>query len=538
MRRLAALLFLALATARGADPDEATLARSGIEPTRDSIAEYLRSIQPTETQRRHIDQLVEQLASPRTSVRDFAVQELLEYGVAASDALRRATEHDEPGVRYKALRLLEVADRDRTAETLYSVFRVTRAREIVGLAPEIVAAMPIAVDEHVRREARAALLVTARPEDLALLLRTAAEGEPHARMACFAAIRRLGGDSARRVLREATRSESTRIRFAAAFELANMGDSDALPVLVGLLEAEDEWIRFRADAVLRAIAGQSVGFSAGAPVAKRAAATRLWRDWVKAEGKRAKWVVPLKWFTSSRGRTLVATYTNNKVHEIDDQGNLMWTVSDIRTPWAVRGLADGHRLLSSYTDNVVYEYDAAGKRIWQSDRLPANITGLDRLANGNVIVAISSGEHQLLEIARNKSIAARVPLKARPVAVRALPNGNLLVTFHDQGSVAEVDRKGREVWRVDNLKRPYSADRLPSGNVLVACYVGRRIVEFDRDGAVVWERRGIHGLYAADALGDGSIVFADKSAVHRVRRGGEKIWSKPFAGNYLYIDRY
>jgi len=538
MGRLAIFVLLGAGVALAENPDERTLARHEIQPTYESIGKYLRSLYPDEAELARIERLVEQLGAPRAAVREFAVEELLRAGSAAAGALKRATEHDEPGVRLRAMRLLEAANENRRAEVLYCVFRTIRGREIFGLIPEIINVMPLAVDVHVRREAREALLTTARTDDLALLLRTAAEGVPTARMACFAAIRTLGGDEARRVLREAARTGSTRIRFAAAFELANLGDRAALPVLVELLGASQEWIRYRANAVLEAIAGKSFGFHSGAAEKKRAAAILGWRAWLAGEGRTAKWTTPLKWLTTARGRTLVATYTNHKVHELNDSGEVVWTVTDVRTPWAVRGLADGHRLISSYSDNVVYEYDEAGKRIWQSGRLRGNITGLDRLPNGNVIVAIGTGKSELIEITRNGAVGPTIPLKGRPVSVRALPNGNLLVALSDAGAVVEVDPKGREVWRLDGLSKPYNADRLANGNVLIACYVGKRIAEYDRDKALVWERGGIRGLYCAEGLSDGSILFADKTAVHRQWRGGESIWSKPFAGNYLYIDRY
>jgi len=538
MRKVGILLLLCAGAATGITPDERTLARQGIEPTSKSLRRYLRALKPDEATTERIERLIRRLGSGDPAARDHAMRELMRLGSAPAAALERAVHAEEPEVRRWAIVLLESAEGRRTAEVLYSVFRVIRAREILGMTAEILNVIPLADDTHVRRAAIAALIATARAEDLPMLLESATRGEPETRMACFSAIRKLSGDKAKPVLREALRSSAARVRFAAAFELANLGDRTALPVLVELLDAEDEWIRYRAANTLRSIAGRTLGYSAGRTRDKRAPATRKWRDWLAGEGARIQWQTPLKWFAIERERTLVAVYSGGKVIELDDDGKEVWSVKGLRNPWAVRGLPDGHRLISLYSDKVVYEYDERGERIWESNRLPGNISGVDRLPNGNILVALGTTNGQLMEISREKKIVWKLTLKGRPVSARVLRNGNILVALHDGGAVVEVDREGRVQWRVKNLKQPYSAERLPNGNVLVASYGGQRIAEFDRDGALVWEKRSLPGLYTAKRLPDGSTLYADKASVVRCNANGDITWRKPIPGNYLYIDRY
>lgn len=537
MLRVGLVILWCAAATFAVTPDERTLARQGIEPNHESIARYLQSLFPDDAKRDRIERLVALLGSRDPAARDHAVRELMRLGPTPLAALERAAKSEKPEVRRQARMLLESADRHRTAETLFSVFRVIRARKISGLVPELLRVIPIATDSHVRHEARGALVASARTEDLDLLVRTAADGDPLARMACFAAIREVGGDQAPPILRKALTASSEAVRLAAAFELANLGDRKALAVLVELLGSPNEWIRYRAVATLRAIARKSLGYAAGAPRGKRTPKVQAWRDWLAKDGKTVRWETPLRWFAVERGRTLVATYTAGKVVEFDDDGKVVWSVTGIRNPWAVRGLPNGHRLLSSYSDNVVYEYDAAGKRIWTSERLPGNVCGIDRLANGNIVVAISSA-NQILEIARDKKIVSKIAVDGNPVSVRALSGGNLLVALHGAGKVVEIDREGRVKWRAQGFRQPYSAKRLPSGNVLVASYGGQRIVECDRSGTVVWERRKIAGIYTAERLPDGSLIFADKAAVYRYRADGEMQWRRPLPGSYLYLDRY
>jgi len=522
----------------GITPDERTLARHGLEPTPDSLRRYLRALKPDEATSARIERLIVRLGSGDPAARDHAMRELMRLGSAPIAALERAVDAEQPEVRRWAILLLESAERRRTGEVLYSVFRVIRARKIVGMTAEILHVIPLTGDAHVRREATAALIATAREEDLSLLLNSATRGEPETRMACFAAIRNLSGDKAKPVLREALRSAAPRVRLAAAFELANLGERETLPVLVELLDAKDEWIRYRAAGTLRSIAGQTLGYSAGLATDQRAPGARKWQEWLAREGQRVQWQTPLKWFATERGRTLVAVYSGGKVIELDDQGKEVWSVSGLRNPWAVRGLPDGHRLISPYSDNVVYEYDERGKRIWQSDRLAGSISSVDRLPNGNILVAIGTNNGQLMEISREKKIVWKLTLKGRPVSARVLRNGNFLVALHNSAEVVEIDRKGRVQWRVKNLKQPYSAERLANGNVLVACYGGQRIAEFDRDGALVWEKRTVRGLYTAKRLPDGSTLYADQKAVIRCNASGEVTWRKAIPGNYLYIDRY
>ncbi|MHC4952893.1 MAG: HEAT repeat domain-containing protein [Planctomycetota bacterium] len=538
MRRTGAALLLTASVLLGMTPDERTLARHGLEPNRESLGRYLRLIHPDDALRERVDDLIRGLGDARATTREFAMRELMRLDSAPVAALERAAKNDDPEVRRRARYLLETARSRLKAEVLYSVFRVIAARKIAGLAPEVLRAIPLAQDSYVRRAAQEALLATVRQADLPMLLKSATGGDPETRMASLAAMRKVRGKAAAPVLRAALRAPSGRVRLTAAAELANLGDRAALPVLVALLESHDAWVRFRTVATLRAICGHAFGYSAGSEPNRRAAATRKWRDWLERNGATIEWKTPLKTRDVGLGRTLVAVYSDAKVIEFDDNGKIVWTVAGIRNPWAVRGLPTGHRLITHYSENRVAEYDTFGKQVWISDKLPGTVSSVDQARNGNVLVAIGYTRNEILEIGRDKSIVRRITLAGKPVCARALPDGHLLVTLNEAGSVVEIDDTGRILWEVKGLNQPYSAERLPNGNVLVACFGSGRIAEFDRDGVLVWEKRNIRNVYTAERFADGSNLYGDAKGVHHYSADGTLRWQKVLTGDYIYIDRY
>jgi len=538
MVRGACVLLLIAAGALAQTPDERTLARHGLEPTREALGEYLRKMFPGNETTARIESLVRDLGSSLAVRRELAMRELLRLRVAPIEALERAADDDDPEVRRRAHILLERARARLRAEVLYCVFRTIRSRQIEGLAAEILQAVPVTLDPYVGREARAALVETARPADLPLLMRAATEGRPEVRMASLAAVGKLRGKAAVKFLRDALESPSLRVRFTAAHELANLGDRSALPVLVDLLEAQDEWVRIRAVSSLRAVAGHSLGYSAAEPEKTRRDAVKLWRAWFAERGATATWETPLRARRVSLGRTLVAVYSKHQVIEFDRAGNVTWTLTGIKTPWAVRGLPNGHRLVALYSDNIVTEYDAAGKRIWSSDTMPGSICSVERLRSGNILVAVGTPHDRIIEIGRDGKQVWSLAIAGQPVCARELPNDHLLITLHEAGRVIEIDRTGRVLWELRGLNRPYSATRLPNRNVLVAAYGGGRLAEFDREGTLVWQKTGLKRVFTAARLEDGSTLYGDSGGVHRINPAGRPTWHHKIPNDQVFIDRY
>ncbi|MEM8886184.1 MAG: HEAT repeat domain-containing protein, partial [Planctomycetota bacterium] len=205
-------------------PDERTLARYGVQPDAPSLRRYLRSLVPEPRRADRMRMLVEDLGAPSPEVRDAALRELATYGDAAISPLRRAAESGDPEVRRRARTLLKHAASHRRPGLLHAALRTIQARKLPGLVPEILRVIPHARDSFARTSARRALVATAVPEDVPVLLRAATEGPSDARPAAFLALRTVDREAARPVLARALEDSSAAVRAAAARELAEMGD--------------------------------------------------------------------------------------------------------------------------------------------------------------------------------------------------------------------------------------------------------------------------------------------------------------------------
>ena len=74
-----------------------------------------------------------------------------------------------------------------------------------------------------------------------------------------------------------------RIRVLASRQAVEDGRLDLAPRLVESLADEERSVRFFAAIALRKLSGESFGFSASDPTAKRQAAIERWRDWLASK---------------------------------------------------------------------------------------------------------------------------------------------------------------------------------------------------------------------------------------------------------------
>ena len=80
----------------------------------------------------------------------------------------------------------------------------------------------------------------------------------------------------------------------AARALANIGNRDALSVLVKLLSSDDKIVQTTSAWTLQILTGKGFGFAAHDAADKRAAAIKKWKFWIAGEGKQANLRFPLK----------------------------------------------------------------------------------------------------------------------------------------------------------------------------------------------------------------------------------------------------
>ena len=134
---------------------------------------------------------------------------------------------------------------------------------------------------------------------------------------------------------------------------------------------------------------------------------------------------------------------------------------------------------------MVIEYDDDGKEVWRKEGLPGPPYSVQRLDNGNTLVACADNQ-QLVEIAPDGTLTT-INVQGRPMSAQRLENGNTLVALQQGNRVVEVDRAGKIVWEIRTGNNPANAVRLENGNTLVCLMCSRQVVEYDPTGkTIVW----------------------------------------------------
>jgi hypothetical protein len=538
MQRTGAALFIAASLAWSQSYDIELLAKHGIEPTRESISEFLRRMFPDAGTVARIELLISQLGDRSPDVRDAATRELAQLGAAPLGPLEQLLDSPVPEVRRRARLLVANARRDVDAALLHAVFRTIREQKLKRLSSVILQAIPLTNDPFVRAEATRALIASVGEDDVAELRRSAKLGIPEVQLAALKALQKIAPKEAALGYERALGATSGIVRAEAARQMAQLGRRDCLPVLVALLVDPNVNTRAVAAMTLRAISGTKLGFAPHAIDKDRKASSLRWQAWLDKNATTATWKTPLQFSDVVYGRTLIALYGKHMVIELDDAGRKVWELKIPDKPWAVWGMPSGHRLITHYSQNKVVEYDISGKPVWSSHKLSGTISSVAALRNGNILVAIGYTRSEILEVGRDPKKTRVIKVPGQPVSAVETPSGNFLVALNEAGAVVTVDRTGKEIRRIGGLKGPYNARVLSNGNILISENVGKRISEWTPDGKKVWEKGPFNRVYTSARLEDGSTLFGDDFGLRKITPKGKIEMVFKFPKDYLYFHRY
>lgn len=534
------LLLAAVCCARvalAAEPSHAVarLAGYGLTPTTQSLSGYFASLHPSPERAMTLRELIAQLADDDFTRREEAMKQLMRQVGGLGPLLSEAIAGDDAEIRWRAKVVLDSTDVESKA-LLSAAFSAIHEQKVPGLASSLFTAQPLAVDTHQQVLLRRALVATAGESDVPLLRKELKASDPQARLAALLALSSVVGEGSTTDAFPLLADASETVQLAAARVLASHGRRESLPALIGLLESPASDIRAQASRLLVAATGKEIIFRTFAPAPQRAAAVAEWKAWLASEGATVAILHPLREMPVELGRLLVCDHGRNMLIEYDAAGKVTWEKAVGQQPWACLGLPSGHRLVASYNDKIITEYDDQGKEIWRSDVLPGGPTSIDRLENGNTLVACTEGS-VVVEIGPDKKVVWRVALEGRPVDARRLADGRTLITLQNASRVIEVDASGKEVWQLAGLAQPFSAQRLESGNTLVAAIGHDKVREFDRSGRVVWEHGTFQTAYSAQRTESGHTIVVDQSGVTELDPQG-KVVAKQQLPNISRAWRY
>jgi hypothetical protein len=510
---LAALLLVSPLRADGPSPAERRLADFGLAPTAASLGEYLSALQPSPDREQNARALIERLGAESFAVREQATRELTRQ-TGIKPLLEEAIAGDDFEVRWRAKKILGQSDQ-QSRLVLGTVLAVIHERKLGGLVAPLLAIAPHCDDDSLRAQLRRALIASAGPPDVPSLHQNLESADSQNRALALIALAAVSADDASRAALGLLDDSSPQVQAAAARVLANRGRRECLPVLVKLLESPDKDVRVAAIRTLRPLIGEHFGYTAYDSAERRVAAVVKWQSWLADSRGTANLRFPLVDSPLELGRLLMCDHAQNLLVEYDISGKELWRTSVGVQPWACLGLPSGHRLVGSYQDRAVVEFDEAGKEVWRVDGLPGGPTSIDRLENGNTLMACTEGG-QVVEVDPAKKTVWTATIDGRPVDARRLEDGNTLVALQHAQKVVEIDRTGKQVWELAGVGTAFSAQRLPTGNTLVCSLSQKTVREYDRSGKVVWEKGSFTNAYTAQRLAGGNTLVVDITGITEI----------------------
>lgn len=235
------------------------------------------------------------------------------------------------------------------------------------------------------------------------------------------------------------------------------------------------------------------------------------------------------------GFTLIADYSDNRLVEVDENGNEVFVLEDVHGAWDVECLDNGNLLVTEFSVSRVQELTRSGEQVWSYEDL-RNPYDADRLPNGNTLIA-DTFRGRVIEVNQQGEIVWQYADGIRPFDVDRLANGNTLIADVLKDRVIEINRAGEIVWEKTDLPSVHDADRLPNGNTLITLRTLRRVIEIDSDGEEVFRLSNLNAPSDADRLANGHTLVAENNMVREFDRKGATVWKKAMTWA-VEVNRY
>jgi HEAT repeat protein len=484
---------------------------------------------PTPERRRKVKALVEQLGDDAFTTREAADKALHRLGRIALPQLRQARANTDAEIARRARHLIERIELDPKRNLPSAAVRLLALRKPPGVAAALLAYSPLVEEENLLEEVNKALAALAlRDGKLDAALRQGLSDEQaQVRTVAAEALVRGGGREGRAAVRKLLREDTPSVRLRIALALTQMGDKDAVQVLIDLLAAlADEQVG-EAEEVLNQLAGDTPPeLPSGADSADKKKRRQVWAAWWKANASRIdptrlaespllgytvicdnfggrvfeidrrgkeRWSIgglqiPLDAIVLPGNRVLIAEYQANRVAERDFKGKILWQ-KRIVGPVNAQRLPNGHTFIAAENGPIV-EVDRAGKEIYAIKNVPGRLLAAYRWPRGDIVCKTVDGQCRILDTngKQLKSfVASHDAQSTAGLDLRA--NGHILITRQAAGKVVEFDRQGKAVLEL-NTPVVGCASQSPNGRVLVPDYQNKRVYEIDRAGKTVWEYKG------------------------------------------------
>ena len=515
--------------------DDATLlAKHGIALNRESFSNFLRRLIPQKDAVERGRKLIQQLSDPKYQVRVNATNQLLNAAGLPDALFHEAIASGDPEQAFRSQEILDARRNSIVDRLRLAVFRRISEQKTNGLVDKIVDTFPHLPNESMRMAAAQAIKVTASKQDVEILVLAASSDDSILKMAALEKLTILAPEKGVRLLAKVSQEKDEALRLETGRLYAKLGRSECLNILVDLLNAEDVSVRSRASVWLRRITRHNILYPAWENKKTRDPVIAKITKWVAAHRDALK--IDFKNFDPKLGRILIGLYGNNKVVELDMSGKQLWE-TELPSAFCCQGLPNGHRLIGQYSAGRIVEYDAQGKLFKEFTNLPSLITSVQRLENGNTLVAAGRTGNVIFELDGAGKKVWEKTVDGAPIHAWLLPTGKILVCLNAANKVCEIKRDGSITWQIKVDGTPYSASRLENGNTLVAISSGG-LIEYSPNGKKIRSFPSGKNTYHGELMEDGNLIFADETGLFISDSSGKKIRKIGNYKTYLYLNHY
>lgn len=535
---LVAAVWLTTSFALASD-DEQLLRAAGLATDDPALLDFFHKQTASEARLRRARELVEQLGSESFRTRERAGRELTRFGSMILPLLRQTiSSTSDLEVRRRARDCVEKIQARSPAALVASAARLVGQRRPPGAAETLLAFLPGPGEERVTEAIQDALVEIARADQgtEAIFAASLASATPARRGSAAVVLCRVGTAAHRPAVRRLLSDPEASVRLPIALELADLGNKEAVPVLIALLSQVPRDRAGSIEELLYRLAGVespriSLDGSADAPRKYREA----WAEWWRIHGDRLD-MTALHDRRRQIGYTLLVLLNDNRVIEWDRDGKPRWQIGGLAAPLDAEVLGNHRVLIAEHDSKRVTERDLAGAVLWEKKLSEAPIHA-QRLPGGATFIAT---RHALLEVDRSgKTEIVRYRSAKEIITARRFHDGRI-ACIENPGIYRELDASGKERKNFALVSGVFTTNALtllPNGHMLVAAYGGGTVQEYDRDGKIVWQIKMNRPLCAVRLPSGNTLVSSQDMVLAEYTRAGKEVARHTAQGHPCQIRR-
>jgi HEAT repeat protein len=515
-------------------------ARWWLDTEGDGLINELTKRTLSEKELAEINSLIEKLGDDSFEVRQESEDKLKKMGAKIIPLLRNAKNHSDLEIRNRSQKCLESIEMDKTPPLSVVTVRLLALRKPKTGAAAIIAYMPFADDETMVDELQTSLNVMAHFGGKAdpAVVKAITDKYPARRAAAAQAL--CAGPLApyMKEIRKALADKDMFVRSRTALALAAAKEAEAVPVLIDLVGEGPEEASTAAEEYLVKLARDAgpKDLPEGDDARKKRSAA--WKKWW--EDNKAKVVMVDRYSPSMRqpylGYTMLVENNNNQIRELDKNNKPRWTITGLLSPWDVQYLPGNKLLVTEYNGQRVTERDLKGKILWTAT-VPTWPMSAERLRNGRTFITC---RNMLIEVDRKGKQVFKIDRPHDVYSARRLPNGKIVLITTNR-AVVTFDKSGKELksFMLPNVMY-YQNEILDNGNVLIPLGWQNRVAEYDQKGKEVWSTTTVMQPSHAVRLPNGHTLVTSQNwpnKVYEIDKKGTKAISEYVTNTYVFRSR-